>query len=611
MKYQRGVTLATLVITVLILFILAGTAFTLLKDDEGILEEAQITQESQELMNLKGSVKAMYSEYKTWSDNGLGKELEVYLNTIENATVQKVADDTYYVKRGNSQVTVYDDGDIYEEEIWDGGSECPVFKEFNWYIYTPSQLKFFADFVNNGNSLAEGQAELLTNAGYRPEDVKMEETTIVYLMNNLDLGARPTDGNWNTTENESKKWIPIGKSDKKVDNVSINRFIGIFEGNHKTIKGVYVNQTANFAGFFGYATNTIQNVSIKDSYIEGGNCMGGLTGSIKILTNCHNINTTVISKEGSYYTIGGITGQISANTGTISNCSNSGKIIANGISSGNLSQCGGITGVLGQNNTITNCENRGKISGRGNLVGGISGVMNSSTTMTKCNNYGEIIGNNMYVGGVSGYVNPNSSVSECKNYGKITGNNQHVGGIMGMASKNTSVSECKNYGDISSISECVGGIAGEVYPENCLISKSMNFGQVKGPENVGGIVGLLSQNNNTTNAKVEKCYNSGNVTGETRHVGGIVGLIGGSSSQATLEKCYNKGVITSENDRIGEIAGYQTNRTGANTLNKLFYLKKSKNLTAIGKDADNVEKQIMSVSDDLTPEQFFTWIESN
>ena len=38
--------------------------------------------------------------------------------------------------------------------IWDGAStESPKFKEFNWYIYTPAQLKFLADFVNNGNAL--------------------------------------------------------------------------------------------------------------------------------------------------------------------------------------------------------------------------------------------------------------------------------------------------------------------------------------------------------------------------------------------------------------------------------------------------------------------------
>ena len=584
MKHQRGITLVTLIITIVLLLILAGAAVTLLTGDGGILEKAQITQESSELKSLKDSVKAMYSEYKTWSDNGLGKELEVYLNTIENATVQKVAYDTYYVKRGNSQVTVYDDGDIYEEEIWNGGTECPVFKEFNWYIYTPSQLKFLADFVNNGNSLAEGQAELLTNAGYRPEDVKMEETTIVYLMNNLDLGARPTDGNWNTAENESKKWIPIGKSDVKT-----NRFNAIFEGNHKTIKGVYVNQTANFAGFFGYATNTIQNVSIKDSYIEGGNCMGGLTGSIKILTNCHNINTTVISKEGNNYGVGGITGQIPESAGTINNCTNSGKVIANGFNSEKSeSMCGGIIGLLGSNNTIINCENYGEIRGSGHRVGGIAGTVNSENIVIKCKNFGKVIGNGENVGGIAG----------------VAASAAGVGGA-----SNSIYEECYNNGYVLGDKECVGGIVG-LLGTKTLVIKCVNQGTINGNTSVvGGIVGGLSQYENKSDSTIEKCYNSGSVSAETWYVGGLVGSIAGSEGLANISNCYNKGVITGT-DRTGEIAGYQTNRTGANTLNKLFYLKKSKNLTAIGTEADNVEKQIMSVSDDLTPEQFFTWIES-
>ncbi len=550
MKNQRGITLVTLIITIVLLLILAGVAVFSLTEDDGVLDIAREKSQDLELKLLKDSVKSSYTEYKTWSDNGLGKELEVYLNTIEDATVEKVADDTYYVKRGNSQVIVYDDGDIYEGEIWDGGTECPVFKEFNWYIYTPSQLKFLADFVNNGNSLAEGQAELLTNAGYRPEDVKMEETTIVYLMNNLDLGARPTDGNWNTTENESKKWIPIG-------NKKANNFIGIFEGNHKTVKGVYVNQTTNYTGIFGYASNTIQNVIVKDNYIEGGNCVGGLVGSVNYLLNCHNVNAIVVQKEGNYRYAGGLAGQVSGkekNESAVSNCTNSGKVIANGIDYSidtGITGCGGIAGFLSQNNIMVNCINKGTVIGKGDWVGGVVGNSNLNVYIIECTNNALITGYEETVAGIIGNVGPSNTISKCSNTGIINGRLRYIGGIAG---------------------------------------------------------DLVSQNE-IANSKIEKCYNSGKIIGGADFIGGIVGLIRGENGQGTIEKCYNRGIITGT-EKIGEIVGYQNNRTGLNTLNKLFYLKKSNNLTAIGLEADNVEKQIMSVSDDLTPEQFFTWIES-
>ena len=191
-----------------------------------------------------------------------------YLNEVSGATVTEVFSDTWYVERDGVTVTGYDDSSVVEERvvIWDGSSsESPEFKEFNWYI----------DYVNNGRSLAAGQEELLIEKGYRPSDVTMTEDTTVYLMKNIDLGARPTDGNWETTENEAKKWTPIG-----IDNEN-NKFIAKFEGNEHFIMGMYVNRPEEkFNGIFGNSYS-ISNLTIKASYVKGSNCSAGIVGALR------------------------------------------------------------------------------------------------------------------------------------------------------------------------------------------------------------------------------------------------------------------------------------------------------------------------------------------
>lgn len=78
---------------------------------------------------------------------------------------------------------------------------------------------------------------------------------------------------------------------------------------------------------------------------------------------------------------------------------------------------------------------------------------------------------------------------------------------------------------------------------------------------------------------------------------------------ATVTQCYNKGKVTGSVN-VGEIIGFEKNNDGSNTLNKLFYLRNNNNLNANGLKEDNVENQIMAVDDNLTYEQFKTWIKS-
>lgn len=195
--------------------------------------------------------------------------------------------------------------------------------------------------------------------------------------------------------------------------------------------------------------------------------------------------------------------------------------------------------------------------------------------------------------------------------GTVIGKNEQVGGITGYLAKSTSIIECTNNGSITGF-KCTGGIAGEARPSSTIILCN-NSGEIKGESSTGGITGdFACDDNEETNSKIEKCYNSGKITGVDL-VGGITGCLFGTNGRGIVTKSYNKGKITqieSNSLTVGEIIGNERNKTGKNTLNKLFYLKNERELTAVGrKDDDKEVNKITWVTDDLNYEQFKIWIE--
>ena len=91
--------------------------------------------------------------------------------------------------------------------------------------------------------------------GRKQEGLEITDSTIVYLENDIDMGARQENG----VLTAGIAWDPIG-----VDKAG--KFTGTFEGNNHKIKGIYVKKDGNFAGLFGNS-DTIQNLTIADSYI--------------------------------------------------------------------------------------------------------------------------------------------------------------------------------------------------------------------------------------------------------------------------------------------------------------------------------------------------------
>lgn len=239
-------------------------------------------------------------------------------------------------------------------------------------------------------------------------------------------------------------WTLIGTNTKP--------FTGTFDGNNKTISGLYINVTTDYVGLFGYiGTNgTVQNVTLADSYVSGSYYVGGICGQNNggTVQNCHNTGKV----SGSWY-VGGVCG---SNTGssTIQECYNTGKVSGNNY----------VGGVCGQNNraTVEKSYNTNTVSG-GGRVGGVCGE--NSGTVNGCYNTGKVSGKGFNVGGVCGY---NSNTLENSfNTGDVSGDN-NVGGVCGQ--NGWTVKGCYNIGTVSSTSGSsgVGSVCGDgMSPSAC------------------------------------------------------------------------------------------------------------------------------------------------
>ncbi len=539
-----------MVITIIVLLILVAVSLRLISGNEGILERAETAVNKNSVAELKEeAILALTGRIIDKYDVGMNQSLKEVLEEgiTGEKVIEEVTSDICYVTKGDAVITVYEDGtvEIGKVDVWDGSAKTqPTIDENNnWHIHTTAELKYLADFVNG--ELAEAEKG----------DLQITADTIVYLENDLDLGARQQNG----TKTHGENWIPIGKS-------SDTKFLGTFDGNNHIVRGLYVDKTENFSGFFGNA-NTVRNLTIKDSYVLGGNATGSIAGLIRgTIENCHNVNSTVMMREGEYRTCGGIVGQGK----TVLKCTNSGKIMGEGVSSGESSQTGGIVGILPTSGTMKECENTGTVSGHGNYVGGVVGYMSSSAQLMKSSNSGKVEGKSR-AGGITGSAGNSTNILECVNTGNVLANGMFVGGIVGILGGN--VEKCYNSGEIkqkqSDGDAGIGGICGETYMDSTI--------------------------------GIKNCYNKGKIIEEAsgtaekplNGVGGIIGYISATNSSGVISNNYNFGQIEILGENIiniGSVIGRVT--SDAFVRNNNYYLEGTpENAEGEKKSATEMKKQ--------------------
>ena len=105
----------------------------------------------------------------------------------------------------------------------------------------------------------------------------------------------------------------------------------------------------------------------------------------------------------------------------------------------------------------------------------------------------------------------------------------YVGGIAGMI-REGSIHSCINKGTVKGNSRDVGGIVG-MNIGKCLVTQCENMGNVTGSALVGGIIGSTQKN-----GVITQCKNTGNVTGEG-DVGGITGQNMGDVNNNVVSGC--------------------------------------------------------------------------
>ena len=352
--------------------------------------------------------------------------------------------------------------------------------------------------------------------------------------------------------------------------------------------------TNNYVGgIVGYAKGkTMMNNCVNTGNISGAQYTAGLCAWIQDdgceITNC--LNTGTVSTNGQSNGAGilsTVESQANNPTWKITNCVNTGDI-KNGVSA-----IGGILGYMGNLDgpgtvIISDCINKGNIAVSGNDVGGIVGNLYSHGSSTQhhkyinCYNYGNIFSNSgstdgVFVGGIVGREYGFAEFNGCRNYGTVnassTSANSISGGICGWIEDDTSsFADCINYGNVTAKNN-IGGILGEVsnaYNGTTFsFTKCGNYGSLSATTNnfadMGGIVGKLNARESTVKIYMSKCFNGNGKDGRIASVSykakNAGGLFGEVNQQAVIADSYNNASSISSSTNVGGLIGTNNGNT--------------------------------------------------
>lgn len=261
------------------------------------------------------------------------------------------------------------------------------------------------------------------------------------LTNNIDLNNEP--------------WTPIG-----VD--TGHPFSGSLDGGGKSISGLNVNTSTQYAGLFGAVGEiAVQSLTLQDGSVTCTNgatsWCGGLAGrSGSLLLNDVHIVNMAISGDG----LGGTGGILGGGSASMTACSNTG-----GSVSGRYA--GGLTGkgFTESDFTFLECSSSAAVTGR-LYAGGMTGCNKSaSAKFTNCSNVGSISGGER----ANGIAAMGGSFIACINAGTVNSSGGQANGITGAAAD---ITQCGNTGTVN------GGIAAGIARHAMRIEKCYNTGKI-------------------------------------------------------------------------------------------------------------------------------------
>lgn len=195
-------------------------------------------------------------------------------------------------------------------------------------------------------------------------------------------------------------------------------------------------------GTINYTHTAVENVT---SYTPARMMIGGVVGNpIGETSNCNNygaVNVKAVTSDRSSVSsvpyiinVGGISGgdylsSSTPNASPITSCNNYGDITVDFDSTNSNSTVGGIVGWAGvestaQTITVTDCTNSGTVTVSGSGKGRVGGVAGGSTNLVSCKNTGDVviesINSGSYIGALIGYHSYSHSVTDCTAEGSVT-----------------------------------------------------------------------------------------------------------------------------------------------------------------------------------------------
>ena len=347
-------------------------------------------------------------------------------------------------------------------------------------------------------------------------------------------------------------WRPIGND--------ICPFRGTFDGNNKSIDGLYINSPHTFyQGLFGYIEDAqVMNVTVGEGSITGDRFLGGIAGYSldSEISNCKNYASlkTGCAEIGGIIGAADISSDIDKDINVAKDCANFGSVVCDYYE--HMHCTGGIIGVLWNDSSTYKAI--------------ISGCVNS----------GSITSNIAGTGGIIGWA-VNAVIDNCENSGDVTGTSE-VGGIAGCAESCT-ILNCCNTADAT--------VSGSGFSRDKSGSASYDYAYAN---YVGGIIGWTDIDlsyDYLSDTSIKNCYNAGAIINtcneDTAATGGIAGHIESHDGyENTIENCYNIGEVSTSIGYTGDI-GAIAGENDDGTITKCYWLT-DLSLSAAGTgDADN------------------------
>lgn len=533
---NKGITLISLILTIIILIILAGVVINISLGKNGIFVRA------------KQAKKQM--------------QIAEYIDKVELARAQTIIEYVGNITLDNLIEQIYNDkivsrGDITKLE--DETSAKMLTKEGFIFIITQDTIEYIGNDYEEAtikearltSTTTDGIAKLIINIGLPGETIQMvelyeesegklrnivvptgmskiqKETMIelpfyedkVYYIkvigtsSTLESEKIAIEKNTNVirTANDLKKLATLvnngekfsGQTIKQLENIDLSEVCNNQVGSWESIGHTTDNSVSWFDGTYDGAGKQITNLYINENEKPMQVALFGILGYNGKIENL-TVEGTISTHEENY-AVAGIVGR---SEGTIENCINNVEVNSMSNSAG---------GIAGNNlGIIKNCVNKANIYGA-TISGGITAHNQRENALITTSNirHGEVIGST--------------------NEGRITSNGYAAGGIVGVSSEK--IENCKNIGSVTSKGQIdtsktgtgTGGIVGETtsYVVNC-----SNRGTIKSYWSwSGGIAGHVGEN-----VKIEKCYNYDAIVETTTYAaGGIVGRI----ESGIIENCYN------------------------------------------------------------------------